>query len=47
LKRFAPVGPWVHLDIFAWNPRSRPGWPAGAEAQSILALLHMLERRFA
>jgi leucyl aminopeptidase len=47
LKRFAPVGPWVHLDIFAWNPRARPGWPAGAEAQSILALLHMLERRFA
>ncbi|MBV8684007.1 MAG: leucyl aminopeptidase family protein [Caulobacteraceae bacterium] len=47
LKRFAPVGPWVHLDIFAWNPRSRPGAPVGAEAQSILALLHMLERRFA
>jgi leucyl aminopeptidase len=47
LKRFAPVGPWVHLDIFAWNPRTQPGRPAGAEAQSILALLHMLERRFA
>ncbi|HSZ50270.1 MAG TPA: leucyl aminopeptidase family protein [Caulobacteraceae bacterium] len=46
LKRFAPVGPWVHLDIFAWNPRSQAGRPAGAEAQSILALLHMLERRF-
>jgi leucyl aminopeptidase len=46
LKRFAPVGPWVHLDIYAWNPRARAGWPAGAEAQSVLALLHMLERRF-
>jgi len=48
LKRFAPtVGGWVHLDIFAWNPKSRPGHPTGAEAQAIRALYAMLKARFA
>jgi len=48
LKRFAPAtGAWAHLDIFAWNPRNRPGWPAGAEAQGIRALLAMLKKRYA
>ncbi len=47
LKRFAPTtGAWVHLDIFAWNPRKRPGWPAGGEAQAIRALFHMLRQRY-
>jgi leucyl aminopeptidase len=47
LQRFAPSGPWVHLDIFAWNPRGRPGWPAGGEAQAIRGLYAMLRERFA
>ena len=47
LQRFAPAGPWVHLDIFAWNPRGRPGWPAGGEAQAIRALYRMIRERFA
>jgi leucyl aminopeptidase len=47
LQRFAPqVGAWAHFDIFAWNPRSRPGWPTGAEAQSIRAILAVLEDRY-
>ncbi|MCC7266803.1 MAG: leucyl aminopeptidase family protein [Caulobacteraceae bacterium] len=47
LKRFAPEsGAWAHFDIFAWNPRSRPGWPQGAEAQAIRGLFHMLKGRF-
>ena len=46
LKRFAPGGAWLHLDIFAWNPRSRPGWPQGAEAQGIRALYAMLKARY-
>ncbi len=46
LKRFAPKGPWVHLDIFAWNPRGRPGHPAGAEAQAIRALFAVLKGRY-
>ncbi len=47
LQRFAPTtGAWVHFDIFAWNPRARPGWPVGAEAQAIRALDHLLVRRY-
>ncbi|MFI4976522.1 MAG: leucyl aminopeptidase family protein [Caulobacterales bacterium] len=46
LKRFAPAGAWVHLDIFAWNPRNRPGWPQGAETQAIRALYQVLKARF-
>ncbi len=46
LKRFAPPGAWVHFDIFAWNARSRPGWPQGGEAQAIRAILAMLEKRY-
>jgi leucyl aminopeptidase len=46
LQRFAPKGAWVHLDIFAWNPRGRPGWPVGGEAQAIRAILAMLEARY-
>ncbi len=48
LQRFAPTtGSWVHLDIFAWNTRSRPGWPLGAEAQAVRALYTMLKGRYA
>jgi leucyl aminopeptidase len=46
LQRFAPKGPWVHLDIFAWNPKGRPGHPAGAEAQAIRGLYRMLRDRY-
>jgi leucyl aminopeptidase len=51
LQRFAPHktaggGAWAHFDIFAWNPRGRPGWPAGAEAQAIRAILAVLEARY-
>ncbi len=47
LKRFAPTaGAWVHFDVFAWNPRKRPGWPVGGEAQAIRALFHMLHHRY-
>jgi len=47
LQRFAPAGAWAHFDIFAWNPRNRPGWTAGAEAQAIRALYQMIRTRFA
>jgi len=48
LQRFAPeTGAWAHLDVFAWNPRARPGWPEGGEAQGIRAVFDMLTRRFA
>jgi len=48
LQRFAPpTGAWVHLDVFAWNARGRPGWPVGGEAQAIRALFRMLQGRYA
>jgi leucyl aminopeptidase len=46
LQKFAPAGAWAHFDIFAWNPRNRPGWPVGAEAQAIRGLYRMLKGRF-
>lgn len=47
LQKFAPRGPWVHFDIFAWNPRGKPGQPAGAEVQAIRGLYRMIRERFA
>ncbi|WP_438852605.1 leucyl aminopeptidase family protein [Brevundimonas nasdae] len=48
LQKFAPVtGAWAHMDIFAWNPRARPGFPEGAEAQALRACYAMLRARYA
>ena len=47
LQKFAPTtGAWAHMDIFGWNPRARPGWPEGGEAQALRACFEMLSRRF-
>ncbi len=47
LQRFvAPDTPWLHMDLFAWNMKDRPGRPAGAEAQCIRAVYALLEERF-
>jgi leucyl aminopeptidase len=46
LQHFAPKTAWVHLDIFAWNPKARPGFPAGAEAQTIRALFAVIKARY-
>ncbi len=48
LRRFAPAsGVWAHLDVMAWNPKSRPGWPVGGELQGGRAVYEALRRRFA
>jgi len=47
LQKFAPkTGAWAHLDIFAWNPRARPGWPEGGEAQGLRAAYALLKSRY-
>ena len=47
LQRFAPTsGSWAHFDIFAWNPKARPGFASGGEAQVIRGLYGMLKSRF-
>jgi leucyl aminopeptidase len=42
----APTTPWVHIDSFAWNHKSRPGRPEGGEALALRALYAMIEARF-
>ncbi len=44
LQRFAPKA-WVHFDIYAWNPRGRPGYPVGAEFQAVRAAFEMIKAR--
>ncbi|MFO1377484.1 MAG: leucyl aminopeptidase family protein [Steroidobacteraceae bacterium] len=38
---------WVHLDLYAWNGKDRPGRPVGAEAQTLRALFTWIESRYA
>ena len=38
--------PWVHLDLFAWNPSARPGRPEGGEAHALRALYALIRKRF-
>ncbi|HXQ63527.1 MAG TPA: leucyl aminopeptidase family protein, partial [Steroidobacteraceae bacterium] len=48
LRRFvAETTPWLHLDLYAWNGKDRPGRPVGAEAQTVRALYGMLAARYA
>jgi leucyl aminopeptidase len=37
---------WLHFDLFAWNPSSKPGRPEGGEAQTIRALYALLQERY-
>ena len=47
LRRFVGEGTsWLHLDLYAWNPKERPGRPVGAEAQGVRALFALLARRY-
>jgi leucyl aminopeptidase len=47
LRRFVTdPARWLHLDIYAWNQRERPGRPAGAEVQGIRAVAALLAARF-
>ena len=48
LQEFVAAGvPWVHLDLFGWNPWAAPGRPVGAQAQCLRALHALVEARFA
>ena len=48
LQKFVPASiPWVHLDVFAWNPAVRPGRPKGGEAMSMRAVFAAIAERFA
>jgi len=47
LQEFVDPGiPWAHIDVMAWNTRTRPGRPEGAEAQTLRALYAHIAERF-
>lgn len=47
LQRFvSKAKQWVHLDLYAWNAKDRPGRPVGAEVQCVRALFAYLNGRF-
>jgi leucyl aminopeptidase len=47
LKRFVTTSrAWLHLDLYAWNPKERPGRPVGAEAQCVRALYSLIRQKF-
>ncbi|HXR20205.1 MAG TPA: leucyl aminopeptidase family protein [Steroidobacteraceae bacterium] len=46
LKRFVTAtSNWLHVDLYAWNPKDRPGRPLGAEAQCVRALYQLIRHR--
>jgi leucyl aminopeptidase len=47
LREFVPEETaWAHVDVMAWNTRSRPARPEGGEAMGIRAVSHYLRQRF-
>lgn len=48
LKRFVTEAHrWLHLDLYAWNGKERPGRPVGGEPQCVRALYAYLKQRYA
>jgi leucyl aminopeptidase len=37
---------WLHLDIYGWNAKDRPGRPVGAEAHGVRAVAAFLQQRY-
>ena len=47
LKRFVTESPhWVHIDLYAWNPKERPGRGVGAEAHAVRGVYRYLAARY-
>jgi leucyl aminopeptidase len=46
LKRFVTESPWMHIDLYAWNSKDRPGRGVGAEAQALRGVYRYLVERF-
>jgi leucyl aminopeptidase len=46
LERFvAEKQRWAHIDVYSWNDNTRPGKPAGGEAQGLRAAFALLKKR--
>jgi leucyl aminopeptidase len=47
LRRFVTESAaWLHLDLYAWNPKERPGRAVGAEAQTLRGAYRYLVERY-
>jgi leucyl aminopeptidase len=47
LKRFVTATrAWLHVDLYAWNPKERPGRPVGAEAQCVRSVYRLIRARY-
>ncbi|HQC73606.1 MAG TPA: leucyl aminopeptidase family protein, partial [Candidatus Competibacteraceae bacterium] len=47
LQDFVPDSlPWAHIDLMAWNLKTRPGRPEGGEAMAMRAVFGWLEQRY-
>jgi leucyl aminopeptidase len=47
LKRFVSEStPWVHIDLYGWNSKDRPGRCIGAEAQALRGVYRYLVKRY-
>ena len=47
LKRFVSLARiWLHIDIYAWTPTTKPGRPEGGECQGARALYALLAERY-
>jgi leucyl aminopeptidase len=47
LKRFVTESPrWLHIDLYAWNSKERPGRNVGAEAQALRGTYRYLVQRY-
>ena len=47
LKRFVTETPnWLHIDLYAWNPKERPGRGVGAEGQAVRGVYRYLIERY-
>jgi len=43
LKQFVGTGPWMHFDVYGWNPSSSAGHPAGGEVFAVRGLYDWLK----
>ncbi|HET9717521.1 MAG TPA: leucyl aminopeptidase family protein [Pseudolabrys sp.] len=46
LRKFVTAKSWLHVDIFAWTPTTKPGRPEGGECQAARALYALLCTRY-
>jgi leucyl aminopeptidase len=47
LRRFVTESPrWLHIDLYAWNSKDRPGRGIGAEAQALRGTYRYLVQRY-